>query len=124
MAEPGALPSVGPLTVEQARSQARIVLGEAAIGKDPVLERRLPKAGDSFAEIFERFLREHVDTKRKKRTAEEYRRIARLHLFTRWSERRFSELSRMDVVKLHREMADAPYAANRTIALLSKFFNW
>ena len=114
----------GPLTVEEARSQARIVLGEAAIGKDPAFERRSPKTGDSFGEIFEQFLKDHVDAKRKKRTAEEYRRIAKLHLLPRWSERKLSELSRSDVVKLHREMADAPYAANRTIALLSKFFNW
>src|SRR5262245_18039153 len=56
----------GPLNVEQARSQARMVLGEAAIGKDPALERRLPKSGDSFGEIFERFLKDHVDAKRKK----------------------------------------------------------
>src|SRR5690242_8992774 len=46
----------GPLTVEEARSQARIVLGEAAIGKDPASERRLPKMGDNFEEIFGRFL--------------------------------------------------------------------
>jgi site-specific recombinase XerD len=99
-------------------------LGAAAIGEDSAFERRLPKIGDSFGESFERFLKEHIDAKRKRRTAEEYRRIARLHLFPRWSERKLSELSRSDVVKLHREMADAPNAANRTIALLSKFFNW
>jgi integrase len=57
-------------------------------------------------------------------SAKKYRRIAKRHLLSRWPERKRSELSRMDVVKLHREMADAPYAANRTIALLSKFFNW
>ena len=31
---------------------------------------------------------------------------------------------RVDVVKLHTSLVDRPYAANRTVALLSKFFNW
>jgi integrase len=99
-------------------------LGAAATGEDPAFERKRPKLGDSFGEIFERFLKDHVDAKRKTRTAEEYRRIVKLHLLPRWSDRKLADLARSDVVKLHREMGDAPYAANRTIALLSKFFNW
>jgi len=35
-----------------------------------------------------------------------------------------TELDRAHVAKLHRDMADAPYQANRTLALLSKFCNW
>ena len=31
---------------------------------------------------------------------------------------------RQDIAKLHHELASKPYQANRTLALLSKFFNW
>jgi hypothetical protein len=116
--------SYGALTVEEARVEARKILGEAATGQDSASNRQRMRAGDSFGEVFEQFLVHHVDAKRKKRTAEEYRRLAKLHLLPRWSDRSLAELSRADVVKLHREMVDAPYAANRSIALLSKFFNW
>ena len=116
--------SYGALTVEEARAEARRILGEAATGKDPASVRQRARAGDSFGAVLEQFLRHHVEVRRKKRTGEEYRRIARLHLLPRWSERSLTELTRADVVRLHREMADAPYAANRTVALLSKFFNW
>ncbi len=116
--------SYGILTVEEARSEARRILGEAATGKDPASIRRLARGGDRFGPVFEQFLKHHVDAKRKKRTAEEYRRTAKLHLLPRWTDRNLIELNRSDVVKLHREMADAPYAANRSVALLSKFFNW
>jgi integrase len=116
--------SYGILTVEEARSEARRILGEAATGKDPASIRRLARGGDRFGPVFEQFLKHHVDAKRKKRTAEEYRRTAKLHLLPRWADRNLIELNRSDVVKLHREMANAPYAANRSVALLSKFFNW
>jgi len=31
---------------------------------------------------------------------------------------------RQDIAKLHHELGDTPYQANRTLALLSKFFDW
>jgi integrase len=114
----------GPLTVEEARHEARKVLGQAAIGEDPASNRKRASGDMEFAPVLEQFLREHVEAKRKARTAEEYRRIANLHLLPRWKNRTVTDLSRQDVVNLHRDMAASPYAANRTVALLSKFFNW
>ena len=35
-----------------------------------------------------------------------------------------SEITRPDIARLHHELARKPYQANRTLALLSKFFNW
>jgi integrase len=114
----------GPLTVEEARLEARKVLGQAAIGEDPASGRKRASGDMEFVAVLEQFLREHVEAKRKARTAEEYRRIASLYLMPRWKNRAVTELSRKDVVNLHRDMAASPYAANRTVAILSKFFNW
>ena len=33
-------------------------------------------------------------------------------------------LSGPDIARLHHELSDKPYQANRTLALLSKFFGW
>lgn len=113
----------GPLTVDQARAEARRILGEAASGRDPAEERR-PRSVTDFATVFEDFLADHADAKRKPRTAVEYRRLARIHLLPRFGRLSVTDLDRAHVAKLHREMADAPYQANRTLALLSKFCNW
>jgi integrase len=67
---------------------------------------------------------EHVRSKRKKSTAREYERIAKLYILPRIGRRPISEIARQDIAKLHHELRDKPYQANRTLALLSKFFNW
>ena len=40
----------------------------------------------------------------------------------RLGRRPIGELKRQDIAKLHHELASTPYQANRTLALLSKFF--
>ena len=67
---------------------------------------------------------EHVKSKRKVSTAREYQRIATLYIVPRLGRHRISEIKRQDVAKLHHELSSKPYQANRTLALLSKFFNW
>ena len=42
----------------------------------------------------------------------------------RLARRPISEIKRPDIARLHHELASKPYQANRTLALLSKFFNW
>jgi integrase len=67
---------------------------------------------------------EHVRPKLKALTATEYQRTARLHILPRLGRRPIGELKRQDIARLHHELADKPYQANRTLALLSKFFGW
>jgi len=69
----------GVLTAEQARVEARRLLGEVAFGQDPALTReRARAAGITVAQALDRFFTEHVQVRRKARTAEEYARTARL----------------------------------------------
>jgi len=114
----------GTLTVEQARIEAKRILAEAAIGQDPLRNKIRDASVGGFNAIMERFLSEHVDAKRKPRTAEEYRRLAKLHLLPRFGRRQVADTSRSDISQMHRQMANVPYAANRALALMSKFFNW
>src|SRR5262245_216069 len=67
---------------------------------------------------------EHVRPKLKASTAREYERTARLYIVPRLGRRPVGELKRQDIARLHHELASTPYQANRTLALLSKFFNW
>ena len=74
--------------------------------------------------VLDQFMAEHVKPKLKASTAREYERTARLYIVPRLGRRPIAELTRQDVAKLHHELANTPYQANRTLALLSKFFNW
>jgi integrase len=72
----------------------------------------------------DQFMTEHVRPKLKARTSSEYQRAARLHILPRLGRYPIGEVKRTDIARLHREMRAKPYHANRTLALLSKFFNW
>src|SRR5262245_36092300 len=114
----------GELTPTAARAEAKRLLGEIAAGRDPADERDKAKGGKSLAVVLQQFMAEHVRPKLKARSATEYQRTARLHILPRLGRRPLGELKRQDIAKLHHELASTPYQANRTLALLSKFFGW
>jgi hypothetical protein len=70
----------GRLTPDEARSQAKTILGAVETGADPIEERRAARAVRTFREMADDFLRLHVATKRKRRTGEEYERLLRLYV--------------------------------------------
>jgi integrase len=114
----------GELTPTAARTEAKRLLGEVAVGRDPASGRDKAKADKTLAAVLDQFMAEHVRAKRKASTAREYQRIAKLYIVPRLGRRLIGEINRQDVAKLHHELASKPYQANRTLALLSKFFNW
>jgi integrase len=114
----------GELTPTGARIEAKRLLGEVALGRDPASERDKAKADKSLAAVLDQFTTEHVKSKRKASTAREYQRIAKLYVLPRLGRRPIGDIKRQDIAKLHHELASKPYQANRTLALLSKFFNW
>ena len=114
----------GALTPTFARTEAKRLLGEIAAGRDPATERDKAMADKSLAVVFEQFMAEHVRSKLKVSTAREYERTARLYIVPRLGRRPIAELTRQDIAKLHHELGSTPYQANRTLALLSKFFGW
>ena len=114
----------GTLTADQARPEAKRLLGLVASGHDPAEERDKTKAVMNMGSVLEQFLSEHADAKLKPRSAEEYRRLARLYVLPAFRHRRVGDMKRCDVVRLHHGLKNKPYQANRTLALLSKFFNW
>jgi integrase len=114
----------GELTPTTARVEAKRLLGEIALGRDPASGRDKAKADKTLAAVLDQFMTEHVKSKRKASTAREYQRIAKLYVVPRLGRRPISDIKRQDIAKLHHELASKPYQANRTLALLSKFFNW
>src|SRR5208282_5821290 len=63
----------GRLTPEEARSQAKTILGQVEQGADPADERRKARAVRTFREVADDFMQQHVEVKRKSRTRADYR---------------------------------------------------
>ena len=101
-----ALGKHGPLTAEQARSKARETLGKVIGGADPITERKEARAVRTFKEVAEDFLG-HVARLKKPRTAEEYRRLLKNHVYPEIGSKRIVDVSSIDVARMHKNGRDA-----------------
>jgi integrase len=114
----------GRLTPDQARTDANRLLGEVAAGRDPAAQRDTGKADKTLGAVLHQFMREHTEAKLKASTIEEYRRLVRLYIKPQLQRRIIGEIKRTDVARVHHDLRDKPYQANRVLALLSGLFNW
>ena len=114
----------GRMTPDEARSQAKKLLGAVESGTDPIEEQRTARGVRTFSAVAEEFMRLHVAAKRKGRTHEEYERLLRLHILPAIGSRRVLDVRRADIVRLHAKLAALPGAANRCLALVSSIWNW
>jgi integrase len=114
----------GRLTPEQARSQARIILGAVESGADPIADRQLARNVRTFSAVANDFLTLHVATKRKGRTGQEYARILAAHVLPEIGSKRVTDVRRNDVERMHGQLASSPYQANRALAVVSAVWNW
>ena len=112
-----------PWTPDSARAEAKRLLGLVAGGADPAAAKAERKAALTVAELAERFMAEHVEAKRKDRTAAEYRRLLDRIILPALGKKKVADVTRADVAKLHHAGRNAPYQANRTMAVLSKAMN-
>jgi len=114
----------GRLTPDQARSEAKKLLGAVETGSDPIAERAAARAVRTFGDVAGEFLALHVATKRKRRTGAEYRRILRTRILPALGAKRIVEVRRADVARLHASLVGTPYEANRVLAVLSSVWTW
>ena len=113
-----------PWTPEQARQEAKRLLGMIADGVDPADHRTHRKGAPSMAELAKRFLAEHVEYKTKPRTGKEYRRVLDKNILPALGRRRVAEVTRAEIQMLHHSLRDTPYQANYALRVLSTMFNW
>ncbi len=118
----------GPLTPDQARRLAEGLLGDIARGNDPAAakaKRVLEDRGAiTIAALSAEFLEIYGSHKLKPRTLIEYSRAFASHINPRVGTLKVRDTTHADVERLHHAMRDMPPTANRTIAVLSKFFSW
>ena len=114
----------GAIPPAAARACAAEIITAAKTGRD-LAGRELParKAGaPTMHEFAKRFVEEYIPARCKQSSAHSYARAVRQHVLPRLGNRRVADVTRGDVATLHHEMCAIPYAANRTLGILSAMF--
>jgi integrase len=132
-----------PLTLEEARAEARHLRGLVAKGQDPAVERARMRRLPTVSEFAIRYLAEHAELHKKARSAYEDRRLLENHLVPLLGHMRIDEVSAEVVARAVRDIGagktardtktvkphgrrivrGGAIAANRALAVLSKMFN-
>lgn len=113
------------MSLKAARERAGDLLAGVRDGDDPLARRQEARQAPTFADLWQRFETEFAPERialgrMKKRTLAEYRQQARRYLLPAFGRRRVADLSRADVERLARDLADRPAMRNRTLALVSR----
>ena len=111
-----------PWSPDAARTEALQILSRASRGED-VASVVADQPGMAVDDLIDRFLSEHVETKRKKSTQSNYRSLMDVHVRPALGRKLAKDIGYLDVAKLHSALASSPYQANRCVAVLSKMFN-
>jgi integrase len=120
------------LSLAAAREAARDALRQVAEGRDPrpapINASAAAAASERlmFADLVDSFLERHVQARNRPSTAKETERLLRRNVCPALGDREASTITRRDVISLLDGQVDggAAVAANRTLAALSKLFNW
>lgn len=114
----------GAIAPAAARARAAEIVTAAKTGRD-LMGRILPLHTDEAAtmhELAKRFLEEYVPAHCKPSSAQSYGLAIRQHVLRWLGNLRIADVTRGDVAALHHRMRGTPYAANRTLGILSAMF--
>ena len=112
----------GKITPESARRLAKAVLGRVAQGHDPAGQKTTERGTPTIAELAERFLSEHVETKRKPGTAAFYRHILMKIVTPELGTSKADKVTRTQITKLHAKLHKTPFQANRVLAVMGSMY--
>lgn len=114
------------LSLSQAREQARKILAEVTLGRDPFGEMRIARGEHTIGEIYTELLKEHYSKPRfqKSRWGKEITYLWANHLERAFTYRKVSAVKAPDIREWHIRYEVNVYAGNRAKALLSKIFSY
>lgn len=114
----------GELTVEQARKQAKIMLGQIAGGIDPLAEKRNGKMREvTLQEVMNDYLKARKSLKEK--TLYDYKRVLNI-AFSNWKNKPLLSITKDKITKLHEKLGEenGHAYANLAMRVLRALFNF
>ena len=112
------------LTVEQARDIAKQKAVIVAMGGDPAAVVRETKVLPIMQNVLETFFAEHVQAKLKASTQKQYSFLKDSYLLPALGKLKVEDVTHRHIARLHHALKATPYAANRAVVVLAKFFAW
>jgi integrase len=106
----------------QARGEAKKLLSEAALGRDPAAERDKRRSSPVLSELADRYVRDVVEIKNKARSACEYQKLLRNLILPALGKRKVHEITRADIEAFRNAHRRTPFQANRALSVLSTMF--
>ena len=115
----------GLISADQARRKAAQIIADIKAGNEPGLGNGAARraAGPTFAEVAERYMKEHVAVRCKPTTARFCRHVLDRHLLPDLGDLRLGEIGRERVAALQYNLHKTPYMANSVVDMLSRLFN-
>lgn len=113
------------LTLQDARREAKKLLGDVARGSNPLTERR--KTATAGADTLRSIAEEYIRREGKGlRSASERQAILNRHVFGKLGSRPVGEIKRSDIVRLLDKIDDdhGPSAADQALAVIRRVMNW
>jgi integrase len=109
--------------LDGARKEAATLKRKIDVGADPLGELKAARAADTVAQLCDRFIAEHLP-KTRPSTQASYKQLISLHINRPpLAGIKVADVTYSDIDRLHSKIGKtAPYAANRTLAVLSKMF--
>lgn len=113
----------GIITADQAREEAKKLLGDVAKGKDPSQDFQQAKLKPIFEELASRYLEVYAKSEKKPKSFREDKKMLNNIILKRLGNKKVEEIATYDIQQLHHELRETSYMANRVRALLHKMFN-
>lgn len=113
----------GTVTVDQARGEARRVLGSVSLGDDPGASKQARRSALRFCDLVEAFLQGH-GPKLKPGTRKDYESALLNHAVPVLGNLVVEAITVADMNRLHLKLSDRPYRANRVLAYVGSAFSW
>jgi len=108
-----------PWTPRSARERAKALLGEIAAGHDPAAVKEDVANTPTLADAAMRFMSEH-GVHLAATSSKEYQRLLDKLILPALGQLLITDVNRQDIAKLHHNLREKPFAANRVLAVLSK----
>ncbi|HVE22192.1 MAG TPA: tyrosine-type recombinase/integrase [Acidocella sp.] len=106
-----------------ARKRAEELKRAVDAGGDPMADLHAERSAPTVNDLAKRFTAEHLPKKRPG-TQDEYSRLLKAYILPAMGSKKVADIRHADVEDMHRRIRkDAPYSANRAVAVVSKMFS-
>ncbi len=115
--------ALSKLTLDEARKEAKRLLGQAATNHDPAEERRLLRKSETMKQLGEVYLKDHCAGRCKPTTMAAHEWLLKKYINPKLGHRKLLDLRPADMAKLHSDLQATPYNANRVLGMLRAMLN-